>query len=289
MDNNQLNPTYSKVQDLSAKTAVIRVIDGQGWLFLLVYRLLSILFYSVFIFTLSSFLLLIILFFTGTIDFNGLCDYSLHILALDFKAMPKTYPGATMLNTVRASYLFIFAVTGFILSLITGVALMTYETCSTKWKLVAELLPGRRMGYIPAKEGIYQLRSNNLITRRRYYSLSPWHSLSLYSIEDEKKRIYLKTGHKMLCLEGAYGKDGDYYDELQRIINLRLPEKNKKMDGKMEGYRCWLAAVLLISAIGFGWLGAYYYESVSLNKADSEICDVSGDSHLYLKEQRRYP
>jgi hypothetical protein len=169
-----------------------------------------------------------------------------------------------------------------VLGVLFGLSLRTLKRQGVSQRAVAALLPGRKRGFVPCAEGIYKLCYNNLWTKNRFYCLYPWESLSLYTVDEKRKRIVLKAGKMQMPLI-PWNKEGGLFDGLKAIVFKHLPKERQSLPVKRKGYQ-WgrvAAAVLIIfalQAVFAGWL-----ENATGKGDGTEYCDVGGKIHYTFR------
>ena len=204
------------------------------------------------------------------------------ITSFDFSnSALKNNTGAEM-NALAAAY---GLTTGFalaVLALVFGFSIKTLKRFKINKKAVQALLLGRKRGFIPCSEGIYKLFCINLLTQNRFYSLYSWESLSLYGIEDAKKRVVLKAGKNKMRLEPWTSHIGqrDLFAELKSVVLGHLPNDKQVLLVKKDRYKWGRVAVAIRVIFTLQYFLAGWLETASNKGNGDKYCDVGGKIHF---------
>jgi len=207
--------------------------------------------------------------------FKLIASFDFGNTALRNAAGPKT-------DVLISAYAMAVGIALLVLGVLFGLSLRILKRQGVSQRAVAALLPGRKRGFVPCAEGIYKLCYNNLWTKNRFYCLYPWESLSLYTVDEKRKRIVLKAGKMQMPLI-PWNKEGGLFDGLKAIVFKHLPKERQSPPVKRKGYQWgrFAAAVLIIfalQAVFAGWL-----ENATGKGDGTEYCDVGGKIHYTFR------
>jgi len=261
---------------------ILNVVTGKGKSFISLYTLLTVFFsICVFLFVLSAAVSVMASIF-GEAQPDDIAAFFKLIASFDLGNTALRNAARLQTDALISAYAMAVGIALLVLGVLFGLSLRTLKRQGVSQRAVAALLPGRKRGFVPCAEGIYKLCYNNLWTKNRFYCLYPWESLSLYTVDEKRKRIVLKAGKMQMPLI-PWNKESGLFDGLKAIVFKHLPKERQSLPVKRKGYQ-WgrvAAAVLIIfalQAVFAGWL-----ENATGKGDGTEYCDVGGKIHYTFR------
>lgn len=260
----------------------IKVVKGKDKTFVRLYVPLAIFFSFSFIMLILCAILIGLASIFGKAQADDVFTFFRLIAAFDFGSGELQNVTGPQTDALIIAYAMAGGIVLLVLSVIFGVALKSIKRRFVSQKTVAALLPGRKRGFIPCSEGIYKVCYYNLWTKNRYYSLYPWESLSLYAINEKKKRIVLKTGKIQMPLI-PWNKVSNLFYSLKAVVLGHLPPEKQTLPQKKDRYRWSRVIVAAAVAIALYAVLAIWLDSATVKGAGTDYCDVRGTIHYSFR------
>lgn len=275
--NRPANPEKPEV--MVQESVSIQLISGNTALFGVPYGLLCCLFSLCILFAAAAAAAVIL----AAVSENGMH----RIFALLKQLVTLAFGGGALKNNPASALIGAYGLAALpaliFLACLFGMGIRALKTAKIKQNYsILALLPGRKREVVPCSEGIYKLMVKNPLTKNKYYALFPWDKLSLYVMDEQKRRIILKKGKirmPMLLDSDKIGKTKQF-DQLKAVVRRHLPENNQTLPAKKVQIR-WVrsaAALVILLALQIalsGWL-----EAASNHGEGTGLCDVGGAVHL---------
>jgi len=282
LDNSNRNVTAKTTDTEFNEQVILNVVTGKRMSFISLYTLLAVFFsLCVFLFVLSAAVSVMASIF-GEAQPDDIAAFFKLIASFDFGNTALRNAAGLKTDALISAYAIAVGIALLVLGVLFGLSLRILKRQGVSQRVVSALLPGRKRGFVPCAEGIYKLSYNNLWTKKRFYCLYPWESLSLYTVDEKRKRIVLKAGKMQMPLI-PWNKEGGLFDSLKAIVLKHLPNERQSLPAKRIGYK-WgrvVAAILIIfslRAIFAGWL-----QNATVKGAGTEYCDVRGKIHYSFR------
>jgi hypothetical protein len=280
---NKINGVAAKTPDVEFNEHVIlNVVTGKRASFVYPYMLLLLCFSLCFVLLIIAVIVAVMASTFGKAQPDDIAAFFKLIASFDFGNTALRNAAGPQTDALISAYAMALGIALLILGVLLGLSLRILKRQRVSQRVVSALLPGRKRGLVPCAEGIYKLCYNNLWTKNRFYCLYPWESLSLYTVDEKRKRIVLKAG-KMQMPMIPWNKESGLFDGLKAVVFGYLPKERQSLPTKKSRYQWgrFVAAILIIfalQAIFAGWL-----ESASNKSIGNEQCDVGGKIHYSFK------
>jgi hypothetical protein len=228
-----------------------------------------------------AFLVLAVLVAFVTIAFAGaepddIARFFRLIASLDFYNRALQNGSEARASALAAAYGLSAALALSVLDAILGLAIRIFRNHMTAAKVVSALLPGKKRGFVPSPEGIYKLCYLSPLGKR-YYVLHPWESLSLYAIDEKKKRVVLTAGKAQMPL---IPWNRGLFNELKGVVLGHLPKERQNPPTKRVRYRWGRVAICVLVVFALQVSLAAWFESASSQGKGTKYCDVGGSLHF---------
>jgi hypothetical protein len=197
-------------------------------------------------------------------------------MSFDFKNKALKSTSETQGHATTAAYAIAFGIALLMLILVFGLMMKILKNRSIRTIVVRPLLVGYKYDFIPCVEGIYKARYGNKLSGNRYYCLYPWDKLSLYTIDDRRKRVVLKAGKVHMPLISG-DRNADQYSALKSVVCRYLPEERQHLPKNRDHYGWGRVAIAAIVIIVLITSLASWFESASVK--GNKYCDFKGDVH----------
>lgn len=282
LDDSNRSVTVKTTDTEFNEQVILNVVTGKGMSFISLYTLLTVFFsLCVFLFVLSAAVSVMASIF-GEAQPDDIAAFFKLIASFDFGNTALRNAAGLRTDALISAYAMAVGIAQLVLAVLFGLSLRILKRQRVSQRAVAALLPVRKRGFVPCAEGIYKLCYNNLWTKNRFYCLYPWESLSLYTVDEKRKRIVLKAGKMQMPLI-PWNNESELFDGLKAIVFGHLPKERQSLPVKRKGYK-WgrvVAAILIIfalQAVFAGWL-----ENATGKGDGTEYCDVGGKIHYTFR------
>ncbi|HWQ73322.1 MAG TPA: hypothetical protein VN370_13505 [Desulfitobacteriaceae bacterium] len=258
---------------------ILNVVAGQRASFLYPYILLSLCFSLCVVFFIFAAIISFVASMFGKAQLAEIAAFFKLIASFDFGNSALRNATGPQTDALAVACVLAAGIILLILAVVFGLSIRFLKSKKIYQKVVPALLPGRQRGFVPSSEGIYKVCYRNLWTKNSFYCLYLWEALSLYALDEKKKRIVLKAGKMQMPLV-PWDKKGGLFDSLKTIVFGHLPKERQSLPAQKDRYGWGRTAVavlviLVLQAVLAGWL-----ENASKKGLGNEYCDVGGEIHF---------
>jgi len=260
----------------------LNVITGRKTTFEYPYMLLVIFLYLCVLFLAIAVLAVILAGTVGKAQPAEIVVFLKLIASFDFNNSAIVNASGAQTDSLIAAYALAIGIILLILAVVFTFLFKTLISSRISQRTVEALLPGSKRGFVPCSEGIYKLCYRNVWSKSRYYWLYPWESLSLYKVDEKKKRIVLKAGRMLMPLIPWNGDTG-LFESLKAVVFGHLPGERQSPTVNKLSFRWERTAIAIIIIIAMQAALAGWLESASNKGAGNEQCDVGGKIHYSFR------
>ncbi|MCL6558623.1 MAG: hypothetical protein K6U74_07425 [Firmicutes bacterium] len=280
---NKINGVAAKTPDTEFNEQVIlNVVTGKRASFVYPYMLLLLCFSLCVALFIIAVIVAVMASTFGKAQPDDIAVFFKLIASFDFGNSVLQNTAGTQTDALAVAYSLAASIALSILAVVFGMSIKILKNHKISQRVVSALLPGHKRGFVPCSEGIYKLCYNNLWTKNRLYRLYPWGLLSLYAIDEKKKRIVLKAGKMQMPLI-PWEKGGGLFDGLKAIVFGHLPKERQVLPTKKVGYRWGRVAVAVLIIFALQAIFAGWLENATVKGAGTEYCDVRGKIHYSFR------